>query len=202
MQDYLTLMKNRSSIRSYTNEKISKENLEYILECARLSPSSLGLEPWKFLVFQDDKHKQEIAKIANNQPHVANCAAVIIIVSRVDFKDYFEEKLKKRGLNQEELTKRIQTYKPFIDKMDLEQSFAYAKEQSYIALTNIINAAFSLNLGSCTIGGFDKDKINQYLNLNTNKERVSLLVTLGHTKTTTHVEKMRFNFDEIVEFKD
>lgn len=37
MQDYLNLMQNRSSIRAYTQEKISKENLEYILECARLS---------------------------------------------------------------------------------------------------------------------------------------------------------------------
>ncbi|BEK14182.1 hypothetical protein B10973_08260 [Campylobacter lari] len=120
MQDYLNLMQNRSSIRAYTQEKISKENLEYILECARLSPSSLGLEPWKFLVFQKDEHKKEIAKIANNQSHVANCAAIIVVISRADFKDYFEEKLKKRGLSQEELNKRLQTYKPFLDAMDLE----------------------------------------------------------------------------------
>lgn len=97
MQDYLNLMQNRSSIRAYTQEKISKENLEYILECARLSPSSLGLEPWKFLVFQKDEHKKEIAKIANNQSHVANCAAIIVVISRADFKDYFEEKTKKEG---------------------------------------------------------------------------------------------------------
>ncbi|ENN5833126.1 NAD(P)H-dependent oxidoreductase [Campylobacter lari] len=202
MQDYLNLMQNRSSIRAYTQEKISKENLEYILECARLSPSSLGLEPWKFLVFQKDEHKKEIAKIANNQSHVANCAAIIVVISRADFKDYFEEKLKKRGLNQEELNKRLLTYKPFLDAMNLEQSFIYAKEQSYLAIANIINAAYSLNLGSCIIGGFDKDKINQYLNLDTTKQRVSMLITLGHTQENTSVEKARFAFDEVVEFKD
>ncbi|CAM4056763.1 NAD(P)H-dependent oxidoreductase [Campylobacter armoricus] len=202
MQDYLNLMQNRSSIRSYTKEKISRENLKYILECARLSPSSLGLEPWKFLVFQKDKHKQEIAKIANNQAHVANCAAVIVVVSRADFKDYFEEKLKKRGLNQEELNKRLQVYKPFIDRMNLEQSFIYAKEQSYIAITNIINAAYSLNLGSCIIGGFDKEKINQYLNLDTTKQRVSILITLGYAQENSSTEKARFAFEDIVEFKD
>lgn len=194
MQDYLNLMQNRSSIRTYTQEKISKENLEYILECARLSPSSLGLEPWKFLVFQKNEHKKEIAKIANNQSHVANCAAIIVVTSRADFKDYFEEKLKKRGLSQEELNKRLQTYKPFLDAMNLEQS--------YLAIANIINAAYSLNLGSCIIGGFDKDKINQYLDLDTTKQRVSMLITLGHTQENTSVEKARFAFDEVVEFKD
>ncbi|MBF7068358.1 NAD(P)H-dependent oxidoreductase [Campylobacter volucris] len=200
--DYLQLMQNRSSVRSYLDKEISKQDLTYILECARLSPSSLGLEPWKFLIFQNKKHKKEISQIANNQAHVQNCAAIIIVLARADFKDYFETKLKKRNLSQEEFQKRINTYKPFIDGMDLEQSFAYAKEQSYIASTNIINAAFNLNLGACIIGGFNQDKINQYLKLDTNKQRVSLIITLGYPSTDIKTNKARFDFNEVVEFKD
>ncbi|QOR00580.1 nitroreductase family protein [Campylobacter sp. 2014D-0216] len=202
MQNYLNLMQNRASIRSYTKDNISRQNLEYILECARLSPSSLGLEPWKFFVFQQEKHKKEIATIANNQTHVADCAAIIVVISRADFKDYFIEKLKKRNISQEELDKRIQTYQPFIDSMNLEQRFIYAKEQSYLAIANIINAAHSLNLGSCVIGGFNQEKMNQYLQLDTHKERVSMLITLGHTNTNPNTQKARFAFDEVVEFKD
>lgn len=200
--DYLQLMQNRLSVRSYLDKEISKKDLTYILECARLSPSSLGLEPWKFLIFQNKKHKKEISQIANNQAHVQNCAAIVIVLARADFKDYFEEKLKKRNLFQEEFQKRINTYKPFIDGMDLEQSFAYAKEQSYIASTNIINAAFSLNLGACIIGGFDQNKINQYLKLDTNKQRVSLIITLGYPSNDTKINKARFDFNEVIEFKD
>ncbi|WP_291953197.1 nitroreductase family protein [Campylobacter sp.] len=201
--DYLKLMQERSSKKSYINKIVSKKDLEYILECARLSPSSLGLEPWKFLVFQSQEKKEEISKIAYNQTHVAQCSAIIIIIARADFANYFKEKIKSRKVNEEVFNKIITTYTPFIENMSLEQKFIYAKEQSYIALANIINAAHSLNLGSCAIGGFDKNQINQYLKLDTNKERVSLLVTLGYTNTNdTKPQKIRFNFDEVVEFKD
>lgn len=200
--DYLQLMQNRSSIRSYLDKEISKKDLSYILECARLSPSSLGLEPWRFLIFQNKKHKKEISQIANNQAHVQNCAAIVVVLARADFKEYFEEKMKKKKLSQEKIDMYLNIYKPFIDGMNLEQSFAYAREQCHIASTNIINATFNLNLGACIIGGFDQDKINQYLKLDTNKQRVSLLITLGYPSTEIKGEKFRFDFNEVVEFKD
>lgn len=59
--------------------------MDTILEIARLSPSSLGLEPWRFLVVQDDNKKEELAQICNQQQHVKDCGALIIIVSRLDF---------------------------------------------------------------------------------------------------------------------
>ncbi|MCR6593576.1 NAD(P)H-dependent oxidoreductase [Campylobacter insulaenigrae] len=200
--DYLKLMEERSSIKAYTNKNISKKDLEYILECARLSPSSLGLEPWKFLVFQSQEKKEELSKIAYNQAHVAECSAVIVIVSRADFANYFKEKIQSKKLSEEVYNKVITTYTPFVENMSLEEKFIYAKEQSYIALANILNAAHSLNLGSCAIGGFNKDQINEYLKLDTNKERVSVLVTLGYANTDTKSHKVRFNFEEVIEFKD
>ena len=43
----------RSACRYYdANKKISREDMEYILELGRLSPSSVGSEPWQFLVLQ------------------------------------------------------------------------------------------------------------------------------------------------------
>lgn len=201
-KSFLKIMQERASIRSFTKDKIKLDDLKYILECARLSPSSLGLEPWKFLVIQNEKEKEEISKIANNQNHVKDCAALIVVLARADFKEYFETKLRKRNLNEEELNKRIQTYKPFLENMTLEQSFAYAREQTHIALANILNAANDLDIQSCTIGGFDKDKINKYFKLNTDNFRVAIMVALGYTKDNLTKEKSRFDFDDVVEFRD
>lgn len=59
MKTELEIFSTRYSCRNFKNEKLKKEDLDTILEIARLSPSSLGLEPWRFLVVQDDNKKEE-----------------------------------------------------------------------------------------------------------------------------------------------
>ena len=53
-EQLIELLNRRSSTLYYDpNKKISNEDFQAILECARLSPSSVGSEPWKFLVIQN-----------------------------------------------------------------------------------------------------------------------------------------------------
>ena len=55
----------RAACRYYDpTRKISKEDMDYILELARLSPSSVGSEPWQFLVLQNPAIRQKIAPVA------------------------------------------------------------------------------------------------------------------------------------------
>ncbi|EAH6084712.1 NAD(P)H-dependent oxidoreductase, partial [Campylobacter jejuni] len=180
MKKELEIFSTRYSCRNFKNEKLKKEDLNSILEIARLSPSSLGLEPWKFIVVQDEKRKEELYKICNQQKHVKDCAALIIIISRLDFLDYFEEKLRKRDMSQTEIQKRLDAYTPFLKSLNQEQKISYAREQAHIALASILYSANALNIASCTIGGFDKEKLNSYLSLDIQKERSSLVVALGY----------------------
>lgn len=53
------------------------------------------------------KKKEELSKICNQQKHVKDCAALIIIISRLDFLDYFEEKLRKRDMSEIEIQKTL-----------------------------------------------------------------------------------------------
>ncbi len=55
------ILEERFSCREFQEKLLSKEELDYILEAGRLSPSSLGLEPWRFIVIEDSKTKQELA---------------------------------------------------------------------------------------------------------------------------------------------
>lgn len=60
-QQVLDAFNFRSACRKYdTSKKISKEDMDYILELGRLSPSSVGSEPWKFLVLQNPKIRAKI----------------------------------------------------------------------------------------------------------------------------------------------
>ncbi len=47
---------------------------------------------------------------------------------------------------------------------------SYAREQAHIALASILYSANALNIASCTIGGFDKEKLDSYLSLDIQKK--------------------------------
>lgn len=190
----------RYSCRELKESALSREALDYILEAGRLSSSSLGLEPWRFVVVQDSSKKAEISKIANNQAHVRKCGAIIILLARLDFGEYFIPKLQGRGMSAEELQKRIDTYKPFIDGMSESEKLHYAREQTYLALGNLANAACALGLGSCIIGGFDSKALDSYLNLDTTKERSSVMLVVGEYENKVIPQKVRFSKEEVISF--
>ena len=190
----------RYSCRNFKERMLTQEEMDYILEAGRLSPSSLGLERWKFLVVQDSNKKAEIAKIANGQKHVEKCGAIIVVVARLDFGEYFIPKLQGRGLSQEEMQKRIDIYKPFIDGMNEQEKLHYAREQTYLALGNLANAACAIGLGSCIIGGFNAEKLDDYLNLDTSKERSSVMLVVGERNEVDIPKKARFDKESIITF--
>lgn len=196
------IINQRYSCREFKESLLKREDLEYILEAGRLSPSSLGLEPWKFLVVQDSNKKEEISKIANYQGHVKKCGAIIIILARLDFGEYFIPKLQARGMKEEELQKRINLYKPFIENMNEDEKLHYAKEQTYLALGNLANAACAIGLGSCIVGGFDSKALDCYLKLDTTKERSSIMLIVGEYENKAISQKARFSKEEVITFLD
>ncbi|ECP8908349.1 NAD(P)H-dependent oxidoreductase [Campylobacter jejuni] len=198
--NFKELISKRRACKLFNDKKINEKDLHFILESGVLAPSSLGLEPWKFIVVQDEKRKEELSKICNQQKHVKDCAALIIIISRLDFLDYFEEKLRKRDMSETEIQKRLDAYMPFLKSLNQEEKISYAREQAHIALASILYSANALNIASCTIGGFDKQKLNSYLSLDIQKERSSLVVALGYCNDEKNPQKNRFSFDEVVKF--
>lgn len=60
MNDMLALSRERFSARKFTAEPVSKEDLEYVMECVRLAPSACNRQPWKWLIVRSDGAKQKI----------------------------------------------------------------------------------------------------------------------------------------------
>lgn len=54
----LDLIKNRYSVRTFDTKPVSKEDLDYILECARLAPSACNKQPWQIKVIQGEALKK------------------------------------------------------------------------------------------------------------------------------------------------
>ncbi len=51
--NFLELVKARYSSRNYEDRPIETEKLDYIMECVRLAPSAVNLQPWRFRIVTD-----------------------------------------------------------------------------------------------------------------------------------------------------
>lgn len=90
--DFHQLLLERHSIRKYTDQPVSAEDVKTILEAALLAPSSKSARPWQFVVVED---KDKLAELAACKPAGAvslkTAAFAVVIVSDPERSDVFIE---------------------------------------------------------------------------------------------------------------
>ncbi|MCD7971274.1 MAG: nitroreductase family protein [Candidatus Azobacteroides sp.] len=115
---------NRRSIRSYTAEQITQEQLDIIIQCAMNAPSAMNKQPWEVRVVQDQEVLKQIndrfVKNANREPKegfsVFYNAPTLIVIAR-------------------------------------EKENSYSASDCGMLAQNILLSAESMNIGTCVIGG-------------------------------------------------
>lgn len=60
MSDFLELSEKRFSARKFTDQAVSEDDLEYILNSTRLAPSACNKQPWKFIVVASEENKTKL----------------------------------------------------------------------------------------------------------------------------------------------
>lgn len=70
----------RRSIRKYRRERIPRDILSRILETGRLAPSSRNLQPWYFIVVEDEEIKNKLVEACDWQRFVGEAGAVIVVL--------------------------------------------------------------------------------------------------------------------------
>lgn len=201
----------RHATRIYNEEKISKEDMDFILEVARLSPSSVGLEPWRFVVLEREDIKEKISEVAwGAKKQLATSSHFVLILARKDVRydsEYFIEHFKRRQPDEDKLKRMLSIYEEFqtdhIEVVDSERAlFDWSSKQTYIALGNMMTAAAQIGIDSCPIEGFDYRKVNAILEeagiIDRQKEGISVMVSFGYRKFEPRQEKSRKSVDEVI----
>lgn len=187
-------------------KKIPKDDLKFILEAGRKSPSSFGMEPWKFLVVQDQDLKEKIRPYCWNQPQITTCSDLVIILAKIeDLKpdnSYVETMFSRRPLPQEKIDAYLDLYsKHLAHTMSSDENIlCWTARQCYIALGNMMSAAASIEIDSCPIEGFEKENIEKLLELDTSKYQLAVILPLGY-RINEQSTQLRLPFEEVVEFK-
>lgn len=211
---FMEAMQFRHACKSFdTAKRIDDETFGKILEMGRLSPSSFGFEPWKFLVIQDPALREKLKRITwGAQGQLPTASHFVLIASRKkpdmlhgsDYVNHMMRDIKQlpedaRVLYDEFYTKfQTQDFKLLENDRAL---FDWAVKQTYIALANMMTGAAFLGIDSCPVEGFDFAEVEAFMHneLLVDVERFgpSVMVAFGYRGEEPRHAKTRQRLDDI-----
>ncbi len=188
-------------------KKINDEELRYILEAGRTSPSSFGLEGWKFLVITNQALKEKLRPACWNQVQITSCSHLVVLLAEIEGARVESGKPKaqlgRRDMDEEKLQGYVDLYGGHLKETLAtdESTYAWTARQTYIAGANMMTAAAFIGIDSCPIEGFEKEKVEEILELDTSKWQVAMLLPFGY-RVNEQSAQLRLPFDEVVEFRE
>ena len=186
-------------------KKISDSDIKYILEAGRKSPSSFGMEAWKFLVITNEELKAKLRLACWDQVQVTSCSHLVIVLAGIESVKPESGEVKKRFARREMPSETLDFYMGLYashlkDTLSCDENIeAWTAKQSYIALGNMMTAAATLEIDSCPIEGFDKAQVEKILGLDTRKYRLSVVLPFGY-RLNEQSSQLRLGFNEVVQY--
>lgn len=210
-EQMLAVFDQRRSCRYYdANKKISDADFAAILEFARQSPSSVGSEPWHFLVIQNKALRDKLKPFSwGMATKLDTCSHLVIILAKKNVRydsAFLIDSAKRRGVEEAQMPATMARYKAFQENdmgiADNERAlFDWASKQTYIALGNMLTGAAALGIDSCPIEGFNYALMNQTLSeaglFDPQEYAVSVAATFGY-KVKDIAKKARKPLADIV----
>ena len=187
------------------SKKISDEDLHYILEAGRKSPSSFGMEAWKFLVITNEALKAKLRPACWNQVQITSCSHLVVLLAGINCvrpnSGIPLKRFAQRDMPQDKLEFYLNLYASHLEDTlrNDENIYAWTARQTFIAAANMMTAAAVKGIDSCPIEGFDKDKVEEILALDKSQFRLTLVLPLGY-RINPQSRQLRVPFEEVVEF--
>lgn len=198
----------RHAVKAYNpTKKVSEENIDKIVEAARLAPTSSGLQPFKLIVIRDAEIKKKLANGALNPECMVDCSHLIIFAA---WDRYTAERIDKvydfttdeRGLPRG----RFGSYTNKLKEIYLEEpaalNFAHIARQTYIALGLALAQAAELRIGSTPVEGFNNELIDEVLDLKKYGLKSVSLMYIGYSDVENDwiapMKKVRIPKEEFV----
>lgn len=209
MQNTITKALNwRLAVNSFdTSKTVSAEDLNTILESGRLSPSSYGLEAWKFIVVENPELREKIKEAGYGQSKITEASHLIALTYRTDVRESISNERISRtakitGVSEDNLAPFKKMIDGAIGGMNDTGLEAWTKAQTYIPLGIMMQTASMLGIDSGPMEGFDANKVNDILGLSGKNLKVATLLAIGFrgAEEAGDKPKVRRSFEEVVEF--
>ncbi|MBU3668340.1 MAG: NAD(P)H-dependent oxidoreductase [Candidatus Taylorbacteria bacterium] len=189
-----------------STKKLTEEQLNTILESMRLSASSYGLQPWKFVIVQNPEVREKLKAASWNQPQVTDASHFVVLCVRTDVNEaYVDAYMKKisetRSVPVEQLSGYADMIKGTLGRRTAEQILEWSTHQVYIALGTALLAAAETNIDACPMEGFESSTFDTILDLPAKNLSSRVCIALGFRAESDEMAKapkVRFDSSDVV----
>ncbi|MFK8183405.1 MAG: NAD(P)H-dependent oxidoreductase [Phormidesmis sp.] len=189
-------------------KKISTETWEALADSLVLTPSSYGLQPWKFVVVTSKSIKESLQPLSWNQVQITQCSHLVVFTIKknleaADVDKFIASTAETRGDSIESLS----GYRNMIvsDVVTGPRSFSvneWAARQAYIALGNFMTCAAVVGVDTCPLEGIDPAGYDKVLKLQEDGYATVVACAAGYRSADDKyatLAKVRYSKSEMIQ---
>ncbi|MES2134548.1 MAG: NAD(P)H-dependent oxidoreductase [Bacteroidota bacterium] len=183
--ELLNALKWRYAVKKMNGKAVAEQDVEAIVEAARMAPTSAGIQPFEVIVISNPELKKQILPIAFNQQQIVDCSHLLVFAAWDNYtteriEEYINRTETERGMP-------VDAMADFKDKLlsnfttkGAEVNAAHAARQAYIGFGVAIAAAAELKVDSTPMEGFNNEELDKLLGLDKKGLKSVTLLPLGH----------------------
>jgi nitroreductase len=204
----LKQLKWRAAVKKFdTARKVSPENWATLEHALILSPSSFGIQPWKFIIVTDPAVREKLRPAAHDQAQIVDASHLVVLTFRKNLDEayvqmYIDRIAEVRKFPAAKLEPFKQMMVGFVKSQSEEFRNAWSARQVYIALGTLLATAAMVGIDACPMEGFDPAKFNEILGLNEQGYSAVALCAIGYRHGDdpyASMAKVRFPAAQVVE---
>lgn len=186
-------------------QKLSPEQWADVREALRLSPSSYGLQPYKFVVVENPELRAQLLPHAYNQTQVTEASHLLVLCRLATIDAAYVEKFigliaRTRGVDSTSLTEYKNMMLGFVAGLNEEQKAVWMDKQVYLALGNLLTICAVLGIDATPMEGFVAPQFDAVLDLPAKGLHATVVCTLGTRSPTdryAQAKKVRFSAEDL-----
>ncbi|MEJ5091476.1 NAD(P)H-dependent oxidoreductase [Sphingobacterium faecium] len=164
-------LKWRYATKKMNGTPVAQEKIDYILEAARLAPTSSGLHPFRVIEISDPEWKAKIQPIAYGQSQIVDSSHILVFAAydaytKERVEATFAQQAEERGLPLNFADDYKNNLFAQLSALSQEQQFSHAARQAYIGFGLALAAAAEQKIDATPMEGFNNEQLDALLELN------------------------------------
>ena len=206
--NYLEAMNWRYATKKFdTSKKIPEDIMSALEESLRLTPSSFGLQPWKFLIIENTETREKLREASYKQGQITDSSALVVLLNKKtmgekDVDAFFDLMVKTQNSDMEKLEGYKKTILNFLSYKDEIGIKVWAQNQVYIALGQLMTTCAVLGIDACPLEGIIQSKYDEILSLADTDYETCVVCAVGYRADECYMGKLpkvRNTLESVVE---
>ncbi|MBN2746427.1 MAG: nitroreductase family protein [Bacteroidales bacterium] len=179
-------LKNRYAVKLFDDsKKLTQEQVEELKTVVNLTASSLGMQPYRIVIIENQKIKEALKPSAYNQAQITTASHLFLFCAYEQLdQDYVEDYMNLIAETRQQTRESLKGYESmvssFVDGRTKEELSVWAAKQAYIAIGNLLTSAAIAGIDACPMEGFDAQAFKEIMNLDKMNLQPLALVALGY----------------------